>query len=337
MASDGGRWDVLQEEALRERARQERIGSASALRRAAPLSPEERIARARAALAHAELRTGARSLRVERTDRAPEPRAVAPVPSVPSVPAVPSMPSGRSAGPAADPSAERAVGVVRWTSLLTTERPPLPVPGALAMLLPDGLRRGGTAVVTGSTSLVLAVLAAAGSGGAWAAAVGQPGIGLLAAAQAGVALDRFAVVPRPGLETPTVLAALLDGVDVVLVGPEAVLTDGDRRRLTSRARERGSVLLSTAPWPGAGCVLTAEHGRWTGVGSGEGRLRTHELRVTRTGRGSAALARSVDLTLPLAGGAGSAWLPGSVVPGSVPVPVHVPVPVPVGPPLRLVG
>ncbi len=319
-ASDGGRWDVLQEEALRERARQERLGSASALRRAAPLSPEERIARARAALAHAELRTGARSLRVERTDRAPEPPVVAPAPSAPP-------------GPSASPSADPSVGVVRWTSLLTTERPPLPVPGGLAALLPDGLRRGGTAVVTGSTSLVLAVLAAAGSGGAWAAAVGQPGIGLLAAAQAGVALDRFAVVPRPGLETPTVLAALLDVVDVVLVGPEAVLTDGDRRRLTSRARERGSVLLSTAPWPGAGCVLTAEHGRWTGVGSGDGRLRTHELRVTRTGRGSAAMARSVDLTLPLTGGAGSAWLPGSVVP----VPVPGPVPVPVGPPLRLVG
>ena len=59
------------------------------------------------------------------------------------------------------------------------------------------------------------------------------------------------------------------------------------------------MLLSTADWPGAGVVLTVEHGRWTGVDAGEGRLRTHEIRVARTGRGSAAVPQSLDLTLPL--------------------------------------
>ena len=95
------------------------------------------------------------------------------------------------------------------------------------------------------------------------------------------------------------VAALLDGVDVVVVGPEVALTDTDRRKLSARARDRGSVLLSTVDWPGAGVVLTVESGRWTGIDAGEGRLRTHEIRLVRTGRGSAAVPRSLDLTLPL--------------------------------------
>src|SRR5659263_597299 len=190
---------------------------------------EERAALARATLARAELLTGARSLR--------RPASEVPVPAV----LVPGMPAPRSRAGDGAP--------VRRTSLVTSERPSLPVPGALSALLPGGLRRGSTVAVLGSTSLVLALLAEACGGGAWAAVVGQPTVGLLAAAQAGVVLERLAVVPPPGVEAPTVVAALLDGVDVVLVGPEAALTDGDRRRLVSRARERGSVLLASGTWP----------------------------------------------------------------------------------------
>ena len=245
---------------------------------------EERAALARATLVRAELLTGARSLR--------RPAPEVPVPAV----LVSEVPAPRSRVGDGAP--------VRRTSLVTSERPSLPVPGALSALLPDGLRRGSTVAVLGSTSLVLALLAEACGGGAWAAVVGQSTVGLLAAAQAGVDLERLAVVPQAGIEAPTVVAALLDGVDVVLVGPEAVLTDGDRRRLVSRARERGSVLLASGTWPGADVVLTAERGRWSGVGAGDGRLRTCELRVTRTGRGGAGVRQSVELTLPLVRGVG---------------------------------
>ncbi|MGV8979539.1 MAG: hypothetical protein ACOH17_16010 [Cellulomonas sp.] len=298
---------------------------------------EERAALARATLARAELLTGARSLR----------RAAPQVP-VPQVP-VPQVTVPASAVPASAvptllmlevpaPRPQSGDGApVRRTSLVTSERPSLPVPGALSTLLPDGLRRGSTMAVLGSTSLVLALLAEACGGGAWAAVVGQSTVGLLAAAQAGVDLDRLAVVPQPGNDAPTVVAALLDGVDVVLVGPEAVLTDGDRRRLVSRARERGSVLLTSAPWPGADVVLTAERGRWNGVGAGDGRLRTCELRVTRTGRGGAGVRQGVELTLPLVRGLGP------VAPAVLAGPVELAVPsTPVVPsvtavPLRLVG
>lgn len=304
-------------------------------------STAERVERARAALAAAEQRTGARAVRTARTtawslpeprearaphhdpadDRAPG-RAVhdgGPVHAVRDGGPAVAVRDGRATsgrvgagrGVGTDPVTGRPVvgaGDVddrpapaegtRRTSLLTTERPPLPVPPGLAAVLPDGLRRGATTAVLGSTSLALGVLAHACAGGAWAVAVGQPDLGLLAASQSGVDLARFAAVPTPGPDTATVLGALLDGVDVVLVGPGAVLADADRHRLSARARERGSVLLPTVAWPGAAVVLTVEHARWTGVGAGDGRLRTRELRVRRTGRGSAAVPHAVDVVLP---------------------------------------
>jgi len=300
--------------------------------RAGAATREDRAALARLTLARAEQLTGARSLRrhpvpdpaaggsavgsaggpagSSAVDRSAVDRSAGRSPSGSPSGAAPAavLPAEGAAGAPAFPGARpRLANVdkvphpdpVRRTSLVTSERPSLPVPAALRPLLPAGLRRGGTVAVLGSTSLVLALLAEACAAGGWAAVVGQPTMGLLAAAQAGVPLERLAVVPAPGLETPLVVAALLDGVDVVLVGPGAVLTDGDRRRLVSRARERGSVLLSTAPWPGADVVLTAHEGRWSGAGAGEGRLRTHEVQVTRTGRGGAGIRQGLTLVLPL--------------------------------------
>ena len=231
------------------------------------VAAQARVARAWEVLAHAERRTGARSVRAV-------PAAVPPV----------------APGPSADDEPARP-------SLITTERPPMAVPSALAPLLPDGLRRGGTTVVAGSTSLVLTLLAYACAHGAWAAVVGRPDLGVLAASQAGVDLGRLALVPSPGVDAPAVVAALLDGLDVVVVGPGARLADADRRRLTARARDRGSVLLPTYVWPGAGATLMVEAGRWAGVGTGDGWLRAHRLRVSRTGRG-VGTARTVDLILP---------------------------------------
>jgi hypothetical protein len=257
----------------------------------------DRAALARAALARAEQRTGARSgLRVPRTT---SPSALSTtVPSeLPTTTAPGSAPPSRLR----QPDAGSAVGTVPSASSIThPDRPPLPVTPVLASLLPDGaLRRGSSLVVTGSTSLVLALVARASQEGSWVAVVGLPGVGLLAAQQAGVVLDRLALVPRPGPDAPTVLAALLDGVDLVIVGDGVTLVDSDRRRLTARARERGAVLLSTTPWTGANVVLSAEPVEWTGLGDGHGHLRRHRLAVTRGGRGSAGRGVHAEVVLPV--------------------------------------
>src|SRR2546430_11276252 len=77
----------------------------------------------------------------------------------------------------------------------------------------------------------------------WCAVVGMPTLGLVAAAEFGIALDRLALVPDPGPEWPTVVAALLDGVDVVVAAPPGPVAAPLAGRLAARARQRGSVLL----------------------------------------------------------------------------------------------
>ena len=59
---------------------------------------------------------------------------------------------------------------------------------------PGGIRRGATVAVTGSTSLLIAVLAGAMREGAWAAVVGMPAIGALAAQEYGIDLSRSYMV-----------------------------------------------------------------------------------------------------------------------------------------------
>lgn len=176
----------------------------------------------------------------------------------------------------------------------------LPVAPELRPLLPaGGLRRGSTVAVTpGASSLVLALLAQASVAGSWSAVVGMPGLGALAAHQAGVALERLALIPHPGPEWPTVIAALLDGVDVVVAAPPGRVTGRIASRLAARARQRGGVLVPYGHWEGADLTLTAGHGAWEGLGAGRGRLRRRELTVTARGRGAAGRPRQVRIRLP---------------------------------------
>lgn len=175
----------------------------------------------------------------------------------------------------------------------------LPVLPALEPLLPGGgLRRGSTIAVTGSTSLALALLAGPSAAGSWTAAVGLPSLGLVAAAETGVALDRLALVASPGDQWPTVVAALLDALDIVLVCPPGRVRVGDARRLMARARERGAVLVSTRAWDGADVRLSAAASDWDGVGEGHGHLTRRRMDVVATGRGAAARERRATLCLP---------------------------------------
>src|SRR2546423_1781427 len=113
----------------------------------------------------------------------------------------------------------------------------LPIAAPLAGLFPGGgLRRGGTVTVTGSPSLALSVVAAASAAGTWCAAIGMPALGLVAAAEAGVDLARFPLVPHPGEQWATVAAALVDAVDLVLLRAPARARPSDCRRLSARVR-----------------------------------------------------------------------------------------------------
>ncbi|MER7331959.1 MULTISPECIES: hypothetical protein [unclassified Micromonospora] len=197
----------------------------------------------------------------------------------------------------------------------------LPVAPELTGLLPNrGLRRGSTIAVaagqprrSGGTSLVLALLAEASRAGSWCAVVGVPTFGAGAAAELGIALDRLALVPHPGPEWATVIAALIDGVDVVVTAVPATVSASVANRLAARARQRGSVLVPYGRWDGADVTLQVVRGAWEGLGPGRGRLRRREVTVSARGRGAAARPKEIKM-----------WLPGDgltrVIPHSAPGP-----------------
>jgi len=232
----------------------------------------------------------------------------------------------------AELNAQPAGGI---TTLTPPALPPLPVPDGLRQLLPDGLRRGSTVAVTSSVSLLLALLGAASAAGAWTAMVGMPAISAEAAVEAGIALDRLAIINpsagredtsrgghgelavRTGPSWTTVVGTLLDAVDLVVAQPGASgvpagaasgtrgwtgrVSDGDARRLTARARSKGGILVLFGPqaasWPAVEIELSATHGRWTGIDRGYGRLRQRQLLLSATGRGRSARPRNAELWL----------------------------------------
>lgn len=182
----------------------------------------------------------------------------------------------------------------------------LPVLPELAGLLPGrGLRRGSTVAVgtghparVGGTSLMLALLAEASRAGSWCAVVGIPTLGAVAAAELGIALDRLALVPHPGPDWATVVAALIDGVDVVVAAVPGTVSPSVADRLAARARQRGSVFVPYGRWTGADLTLQVLRGRWEGLGQGRGRLRRREVTISARGRGAASRPKEIRMWLP---------------------------------------
>lgn len=199
---------------------------------------------------------------------------------------------------------------VDWHHVGVRTAPPLPVASGLSAVLPDGLRRGSTVSVSGSLSLLFALLGTASADGAWCALVGFPRISAEAAREYGVDLGRLALVPDPGTGWTTAVGALLDAVDIVAVRPPRGkgLPSGDVRRLAARARSKDAVLMpfvaggASAAWPGADVRLHVRDGVWSGIGDGTGRLRARQVEITADGRGQAARHRSATLWLPAEGG-----------------------------------
>jgi hypothetical protein len=212
----------------------------------------------------------------------------------------PALVGSGAAGPGLVGSGAAGPGLVGSGAAPAGERL-LPVVPALRSLLPgQGLRRGTTVAVGRSAALALALVAGASAAGSWVAAVGLPDLGIVAAAETGIALERLALVPAPGTRAwPTVVAALLDAVDVVLVRPPAGLPAGQARRLAARARERGAVLVPLGTWSEpADLRLAVAASAWHGLGQGNGRLQARWVEVVVGGRGAAGRERRARLWLP---------------------------------------
>jgi hypothetical protein len=153
--------------------------------------------------------------------------------------------SGRVIAPADDllPDSESGLALPQW----------------LAESLPVPLPRGTVAVLSGARSLLLSMVAAVTATGGNVAIIGQPDIGLLAAAEMGADLSRLAVIPDPGTDPVEVAAVLIDGMDLVVLGLGGRQVPQTRARaVVARARNKGCTLLVTdGDWQGAPTRLDA--------------------------------------------------------------------------------
>ena len=201
----------------------------------------------------------------------------------------------------------------------------LPVLPELSRVLPGrGLRRGSTIAVATGRSAWPAGGAVAGAGPAGRGVPDRVVVrggrrahasGAVAAAEVGIALDRLALVPNPGPEWPTVVAALIDGVDVVVTAVPTAISPSIASRLAARARQRGSVLVPYGP---VGRRRRHAPGDRAGVGRprpGRGRLRCRAVdRSSARGAGRRGAAEGDHLWMPwppVHGGSGGARAPPS--------------------------
>lgn len=169
----------------------------------------------------------------------------------------------------------------------TVRREVLPVPPALAPLLPDrGLVKGSVVAYTGAGALLAGLLAAVTEPGGHVAAVGLPRLGLLAAAEMGARLDRIAVIPDAGHDPMEVAAVLLDGMELVVLGlGDIAVTPARARVLAAKARGKAATLLVTGgSWPAPDLRLESRVAGYTGLGTGSGRIRSISLDIEARGR-----------------------------------------------------
>lgn len=179
----------------------------------------------------------------------------------------------------------------------------LPVASQLSFLLPhQGIKSGSVMGYEGATSLLLALLSRPSQEGAWCAVVGFPHLNALAAAEAGVDLQKLALIPHTGSESSRIVATLVDGFDLVVVGKEVCenhLNTHVKRQINARVKERGATLFALGSWPETDVVMNSRVASWHGVGRGYGRLTKQDLIVGRGGRGAAQRSLTARLTLPL--------------------------------------
>ncbi|MDO4887906.1 MAG: hypothetical protein Q3979_04260 [Actinomycetaceae bacterium] len=180
--------------------------------------------------------------------------------------------------------AEESVGLRGPVALAGAQIRELPggwaVPEGFEEFFPRGLAPGMSIGVRGSRIVTLMLAAVASSAGAWTAFLGCQGTGWGMARALGVDLERVVCVPRvsEGVSSQ-VLAAAVDGFDVVAVGPGVHVDARGRRLLVKRALTRGCLLLGEG-WD----VRERISGRFAGVQgteSGAGHIRAVRLEISR--------------------------------------------------------
>jgi len=198
--------------------------------------------------------------------------------------------------------------VTRAGSSTAAQDRTLPLLPVFSSLVSQGaVQRGSVMACTGGAAMSLALALAAGPSqqGAWVGVIGMASLGLAAAAEAGVVLERLVSVIEPGSDHlwAEALAACIDGFDVLLLGPgtQQVRT-GTARRLMARLQARGAVAITVgAPVFGGDLRFECTSATWLGLGDGHGVAQGRVAEVALTGR-RVPQTRRAEFWLPSADG-----------------------------------
>ena len=172
-------------------------------------------------------------------------------------------------------------------------------------LLPDsGLVRGRIVRCSGDAglSLALSLCSLATQQGSWLGVVGVEHLGLLAAVEHGVALERTVLVhpPKTSREWSITVAAAIEGLDLLIVAVPERLSVNDARRVQTRLQSRRAVMIivdntvlsqsrsmngsNEAQQFLADVVLDTKTKSWSGVDKGAGYLQHRDVRIRVSGR-----------------------------------------------------
>ena len=172
-------------------------------------------------------------------------------------------------------------------------------------LLPDsGLVRGRIVRCSGDAglSLALSLCSLATQQGSWLGVVGVEHLGLLAAVEHGVALERTVLVhpPKTSREWSITVAAAIEGLDLLIVAVPERLSVNDARRVQTRLQSRRAVMIiventmlsQSRSMNGsnesqqflADVVLDTKTKSWSGVDRGAGYLQHRDVRIRVSGR-----------------------------------------------------
>jgi hypothetical protein len=198
----------------------------------------------------------------------------------------------------------------------------LPVGPAFREVLPDGgLARGRTLACTGDArwSVAFALAAEAVGHGSWVAAVGLPALGVEAVAELGVTLDRLVRIDaRSTASWAEVVAAAVDGFDLVVAAAPAGSGAAGVRRVQTRVKARGAVLVLVGESAAADVRLHTDRPVWERAARGAGHLRARRVRLEVAGR-RVPQPRRVDLLLPGPNGGVEAMTPAAAMAAEAPM------------------
>jgi hypothetical protein len=213
---------------------------------------------------------------------------------------------GRLARPYVDPRLDQIRSRVAPVTLAHEQT--MPIVATMAELFTErALVRGRTLVCTGpaATSVAMEMVSAAVVAGSWLAVVDVPTFGLDAASETGIPLERVVAIASEGDHAThgrgaawvDVMAAAVDGFDVVVARqPDAQTSEAALRKLSTRIRQRGAVVVvlddaEGVASDGSRCdglrcdgIIESSGISWSGLGAGHGHLRARTVDLSASGR-----------------------------------------------------